>query len=49
MATKAATYLLTYMACMFMLIMWTSIPFVQSHLISFYSISLALFGTHPLI
>ena len=49
MATRAATYLLTYLASMSMLMMRTSLPFVQSDLINFYSISLALFGTHHLI
>ena len=49
MASRLATYLLTYLAEMCMFIMRTAVPFVQSHLIRFYSISPLTFGNCHLI
>ena len=47
--SRIATYLLTYLAAMSMLVMRTSVPFVQSDLIQFYSITIATFGNNRLI
>ena len=44
MASRLATYLHTYLAQVSIIIMHTSVPFVQSDLINFYSIDPATFG-----